>query len=112
MSDDYPFDTIPALLTRGEPDAPAVAAPDRPSLTFAGLRDLAKRTVSDLNKMGLGRGDRVAIVLPNGPEMATAFVTIASGAATAPLNPGYRSEEFDFYLSDLGATGLSGLRGA
>ncbi|MBU6499781.1 MAG: acyl--CoA ligase, partial [Rhodospirillales bacterium] len=39
----------------------------------------------------------------NGPEMASAFVTIACGATTAPLNPAYRGEEFDFYLSDLDA---------
>src|SRR5208283_367486 len=109
---DYPFDTIPALLARGEAHAPAIGAPDRLPLTYAGLRGLAKRTVAALNGMGLGRGDRVAIVLPNGPEMATAFVTIACGAATAPLNPGYRTEEFDFYLGDLGAKALIVLRGA
>ena len=109
---DYAFDTIPALLARGEADAPAVGAPDRPPLAYAGLRDLAERTVTALNGMGIGRGDRVAIVLPNGPEMATAFVTIACGAATAPLNPGYRTQEFDFYLADLGAKALIVLQGA
>ena len=109
---DYPFDTIPALLTRGEADAPAIGAPDRPPLTYAALRNLAERTVAALNGMGLGRGDRVAIVLPNGPEMAAAFVTIACGAATAPLNPGYRTPEFDFYLADLGAKALIVLQGA
>jgi acyl-CoA synthetase (AMP-forming)/AMP-acid ligase II len=109
---EYPFDTIPALLARGEAEAPAVGAPDRPALAYAGLRGLAQRTVAALNGMGIGRGDRVAIVLPNGPEMATAFVAIACGATTAPLNPGYRSEEFEFYLGDLGAKALIVLRGA
>src|SRR6185437_6119376 len=55
---------------------------------------------------GIGRNDRVAIVLPNGPDMAAAFVAIACGATTAPLNPAYRTEEFDFYLSDLNAKAL------
>ena len=41
-------------------------------------------------------------MLPNGPEMAAAFVAIAAGATTAPLNPAYRAEEFEFYLTDLG----------
>ena len=41
-----------------------------------------------LNARGVGRGDRVAIVLPNGPEMATAFLAVAATATTAPLNPG------------------------
>ncbi|MEM9232147.1 MAG: acyl--CoA ligase, partial [Pseudomonadota bacterium] len=44
--------------------------------------------------------------LPNGPEMATAFVTIAQAATTAPLNPGYREEEYEFYLNDLKAKAL------
>ncbi len=48
----------------------------------------------------------MAIVLPNGPEMAAAFVTIAGGATTAPLNPAYRGEEFEFYLTDLKAKAL------
>jgi acyl-CoA synthetase (AMP-forming)/AMP-acid ligase II len=38
--------------------------------------------------------------------MAAAFVAIACGATTAPLNPAYRTEEFDFYLSDLNAKAL------
>jgi acyl-CoA synthetase (AMP-forming)/AMP-acid ligase II len=64
------------------------------------------RTVAALAARGIGRNDRVAIVLPNGPEMATAFVAVAAGATTAPLNPAYRREEFDFYLRDLGAAAL------
>jgi acyl-CoA synthetase (AMP-forming)/AMP-acid ligase II len=39
----------------------------------------------------------------NGPEMAVAFLAVALVAASAPLNPGYKLEEFDFYLGDLGA---------
>ncbi len=53
--------------------------------------------------MGIGRNDRVAIVLDNGPEMAAAFVSVAAGATAAPLNPGYRADEFEFYLRDLNA---------
>ncbi len=56
--------------------------------------------------MGIGRGDRVAIVLPNGPEMAASFLAIGAGATTAPLNPGYKTDEFEFYLSDLNARAL------
>ena len=63
-------------------------------------------TVAALNTLGVGRGDRVGIVLPNGPEMATAFLGVAAGAVAAPLNPAYRAEEFEFYLSDLGAKAL------
>jgi len=59
-----------------------------------------------MNGFGIGRNDAVAIVLPNGPEMATAFLAIASAATSAPLNPAYRADEFDFYLTDLNARAL------
>ena len=103
MSSIYRADTVWEMLKQGLDETPAIGAPERPSLTHKSLRELAMRTVQSLNAMGIGRGDRVAIVLPNGPEMAAAFIAIACGATTAPLNPAYRAEEFDFYLSDLNA---------
>ena len=94
---------IPALLGAGADDAIALSAPGRPDLAYDGLRRHVEQTVAALNARGIGRGDRVAIVLPNGPEMASAFVSMAAGAATAPLNPAYKQPEFEFYLSDLRA---------
>ncbi|MDC8771215.1 acyl--CoA ligase [Roseateles albus] len=94
------------LLSTGQPEAPALSAPGRPPLSFAALRDLVVNTVSQLNALGLGANDRVAIVLNNGPEMAACFVACACGVASAPLNPGYRSDEFEFYLNDLQARAL------
>ncbi len=99
-------DTLHALLARATADAPAIGAPDRPWLTYAGLADQTARTLAALHRAGVGRGDRVAIVLPNGPEMASAFITVAQGAVTAPLNPAYKLDEFDFYLSDLKARAI------
>jgi len=93
-------------VVKGADDDAAIGAPERAPLTYAGLRHLIGNTVVSLNALGIGRNDRVAIVLPNGPEMAAAFVTIAAGATTAPLNPAYRAEEFEFYLTDLGAKAL------
>ncbi len=100
------MDTIIERTAKGGDDAPAILAPERPALTHGSLRRLMAETVTRLNGLGIGRGDRVAIVLPNGPEMATAFVSVAAAATTAPLNPGYREDEFDFYLSDIGAKAL------
>jgi len=99
-------DTIAALLATASPDAPAIGAPDRPWLTYAGLAAQTRATMSALHGAGIGRGDRVAIVLPNGPEMASAFITVAQSAVTAPLNPAYKLDEFDFYLSDLRARAI------
>src|SRR5262245_8504619 len=98
--------TISALLDAGRSDHPALLAPNRPPLTYAGLRDQVGRTVTAINLLGIGHNDRVAIILPNGPELASAFVGIAAGASAAPLNPAYREEDFRFYLSDLGAKAL------
>jgi acyl-CoA synthetase (AMP-forming)/AMP-acid ligase II len=107
----YLADTVGGLIEQGREGDLAVGAPGRPGLTHRGLRELARRTVEALNGMGIGLGDRVALVLPNGPEMATAFVSLACGATTAPLNPAYRAEEFEFYLTDLNARALVLLEG-
>jgi len=98
--------TINDLLQVGDDDNIALSGLDRPALRYSELRAQVTHTVAELNDLGIGRNDRVAIVLPNGPEMATAFISIASGATTAPLNPAYKKDEFDFYLSDLKAKAL------
>jgi len=98
--------TVAALLAAGADEDPAIAAPDRVPLCHRALRAQVGATVAALTRCGIGRGDRVAILLSNGPELASAFLSIAAGATTAPLNPGYRREEFDFYLADLGAQAL------
>jgi len=94
-------ETLWTALSRHPGGDIALAAPERPPLGYGALRALIADTVGVLNRLGVRRGGRVAIVLPNGPEMAAAFLAIGAGAATAPLNPAYREEEFDFYLSDL-----------
>jgi acyl-CoA synthetase (AMP-forming)/AMP-acid ligase II len=100
------------MLSHPEGSRVAIAAPSRPPLSHAGLRALVERTVARLNALGVGRNDRVAIVVPNGPEMASCFVAAACGVATAPLNPAYRADEFEFYLSDLDAKLLIVERGS
>ena len=97
---------IHALLKRGGRDDIAIAAPEREPLTYGGLRDQVGRTGDALAQAGIGPGDRVAIVLPNGPEMATTFLGAAAHATAAPLNPAYRVDEFAFYLEDLRAKAL------
>jgi len=100
------FDTIHSLIGAGSKDSAALCAPDRSALTFAGLSEQIARTTTRLNRLGIGRNDTVAIVLPNGPELAAAFLGIAAGATAAPLNPSYSEADFAYYLSDTGATAL------
>ena len=98
--------TVSALLADKDAGSNAIGAPGRGWLNYGGLRALAAQVESDLRAFGIGAADRVAIVLPNGPEMATAFVTIAQAAVTAPLNPAYQESEFSFYLQDLRAKAI------
>jgi len=99
-------ETLAALIAAHQDGARAIGAPGRDWLDFGGLRAQAGAVAAALHGAGVGRGDRVAIVLPNGPEMAAAFVTVAGVATTCPLNPAYRQDEFAFYLEDLKAKAI------
>ena len=79
--------TLASLLAQADGNATAVRAPGRDPLTFAGLRQLVAEAGNDLHRLGIGRGDRVAIVLPNGPEMAPAFLAFGSWASAATSQP-------------------------
>ena len=98
--------TVRDLLSSGSDDGLAITAPERPPITFDQLRRLTARIVASLNAKSISRNDRVAIVLPNGPDMACTFLGVTSGATAAPLNPAYTEDEFTFYLSDIRAKAL------
>ena len=101
-----PFTTLAEMVAQQPPEAVAFTAPACGPLTYGALSALTQDTMRTLNGLGIGRGDRVAMVLPNCPEMACAFVAVASCCSAAPLNTGYRAEEFEFYLGDLKARAL------
>ena len=95
--------TIADLLEAGAADRTAISSPGGVPLSYRALRSLVSETITVVRARGIAPNDRVAIVLDNGPEMAATFLSIASGATAAPLNPAYRAEEFEFYLTDLRA---------
>ncbi|MCJ7624101.1 MAG: AMP-binding protein, partial [Anaerolineaceae bacterium] len=97
---------------QNNPEAIAIDAPGRTPLTYNELHSFIKHATDKLNRSGIGRGDVIAIVLPNGPEMALAFLAIASTATAAPLNPAYRSSEYEFYLADLNIAAVLTLPGS
>lgn len=104
MNDLCATETLFRLIAAGS--GGALLAPDRHQLDRAGLARQMSRVGGALASHSIGAGERVAIVLDNGPEMATAFLGVAAHASAAPLNPAYRAEEFAFYLDDLGAKGV------
>jgi oxalate---CoA ligase len=99
-------DNVFELLNAGEGDAPAIIEPAGPTITYAQLREQVAHLAGQLNALGIGRNDRVAIVLPNGPEAALSFLAVAACATAAPLNQAYREDEFRFYMDDLKAKAL------
>lgn len=98
--------TLKDLIAEHPDAAIAIGEPGREWLTYAGLRTMALSVRQSLRSAGIGAQDRVAIVLANGSDMASAFISVAQAATTAPLNPNYREDEFAFYLQDLGAKAI------
>jgi acyl-CoA synthetase (AMP-forming)/AMP-acid ligase II len=89
-------------------DAPAVRTavimPDAGvSVTYGSLRTQVAAVADAFAAAGIGRGDRVAIALPNGLPVIVCFLAAAAAGTAAPLNPAYRPDEFSFYLGDTDA---------
>jgi acyl-CoA synthetase (AMP-forming)/AMP-acid ligase II len=101
-------ETLSAVVEAGEPGRIALFSPeDGTPVTARALAEQVERTAAALAGAGIERGDRVALVLPNGPEFVTLLLAVTSlGAAAAPLNPAYTRDEFAFYLDDLAPKAL------
>ncbi len=89
------------LLVTREPSATALSAQGLSDLAYGVFAALCDETAAALRARGLARNDKLAIVLPNGPNMAASFVATATAVTAAPLNPAYREDEFHFYMDDL-----------
>jgi acyl-CoA synthetase (AMP-forming)/AMP-acid ligase II/thioesterase domain-containing protein len=88
------------------PDVPAILAPGRAGLSHRDLLAQVDAAAGALRRHGLRPGQRVAVVLPNGPEMAVAFLAASTVCTCAPLNPALRPQEYEFHLADLKAAAV------
>ena len=70
-------------------------------LSYGEFKIFNEKISRQLAATNVKNNDRAAIVLPNGPLMASSFLSISSYMSAAPLNPSYKQEEFEFYLDDL-----------
>ena len=93
--------TLTALLRIADPNATAIMSIDGAAVTYRQVVDVVDRLTGQLRDLGVRRNDRVAIVLPNGPETALMTLGSTACATAAPLNPGYRLHELSLYLQDL-----------
>src|SRR5204862_8352441 len=99
--------TLMTLWSRQFASQPAVFIPDGPEVTYGQLQQQVEAVTAALREGGVQAGEPIAIVLPNGPEYLVAFLaTTWARAIAAPLNPGYKVEEFRFYLEDAGAKAI------
>ena len=83
------------------PNAPAIVSLEGDVLTYIELASRIDASATAIRRRGVAAHDRVAIVLPNGPLMAAAFLATTAAAAAAPLNPGLTDAEFRYYFDDL-----------
>src|SRR3954470_18578171 len=98
------FSCLPHILehqAKRIPNAPVILAPGRAPLSYIRLYQHIDEMERTLRAIGIARHDRVAVLLPNGPEMAVTILTVASSATCAPMNPAYGPEELDRYFADL-----------
>jgi acyl-CoA synthetase (AMP-forming)/AMP-acid ligase II len=103
--------TLNEVLQRGNAGATAIALPSGPRLTYSQLREQVHSCADVMARSGVGRGDRVALVFPNGVESIVLFLAAATAGSAAPFNPAYKESEFRFYLEDTAAKALVVPRG-
>src|SRR4051794_20753133 len=88
---------------RHHPDNPALRFEDR-SLSYRELEAMTIRASGALAGVGVARGDRVALMLPNVPAWVVAYVAILRlGAIAVTVNPGLTEQELDHAIGDSGA---------
>ncbi|MFP4375399.1 MAG: AMP-binding protein [Spirochaetales bacterium] len=77
------------------------------TLSYSELDENANRVAGGLEALGIGQGDRVAMMLPNIPEFASTFFGIQKlGAVAVPFNTMYKGREISFILKDSGAKAI------
>jgi len=82
-------------------DNAALTSETNSKLLYGELKLFVNKISRQLAGNGITNKDRAAIILPNGPYMASSFLAISSYMSAAPLNPAYKTNEYEFYLKDL-----------
>ena len=93
--------TIRDLINNNKDENIAITSDNNNVIKYSDLKKHIFDISGQLASQGITPSNRAAIVLPNGPEMATAFLSISSYMSAAPLNPSYKLKEYEFYLQDL-----------
>src|SRR5262245_42784302 len=98
------MNTLLELIQRAPGNATAVILPETGvRVSYDSLRTQVAAVADAFRSAGIGPGDRVAMSLPNGLDTIVCFLAASIAGTAAPLNPGYRYDEFAFYLDDTNA---------
>jgi acyl-CoA synthetase (AMP-forming)/AMP-acid ligase II len=96
--------TLLELLDAAPSDQIAVIIPESGiRVSYGLLREQVMSMADALAGLGIGPGDRVATVTPNGLPAIVSFLAASIAGTAAPLNFGYRFDEFRFYIEDTNA---------
>jgi len=96
--------TLLEVIGAAPPENIAIILPEAGiRVTYKQLREQVVEMADALASLGIGRGDRVATILPNGMPAIVSFLAASVAGTAAPLNPGYREDEISFYLEDTSA---------
>ena len=95
-----------AFYGRTAPNRDAMLAPGYPPLTYGALWGHTQDVVRGLRCLGVSRSERVAVVLPDGPEAAVAITAVASASVCVPLYAGFTTDEWRRYFTDLQVAAL------
>ena len=93
--------TIRNMINQQNDDLIFLTSEKNEKLSYGEFKIFNEKISRQLSAKNIINSDRAAIVLPNGPLMASSFLSISSYMSAAPLNPSYKQEEFEFYLDDL-----------
>src|SRR5690606_5948800 len=90
-----------ALHANSRPDQPFLGFCDEPALSFGAMDELTNRIANGLAQLGLKKGDRLAIVLPNCAEFVPLWFAAAKlGAVEVPVNPDLKGPLLNYVLND------------
>ena len=93
--------TIRNMINQQNDDLIFLTSEKNEKISYGEFKIFNEKISRQLAATNIINSDRAAIVLPNGPLMASSFLSISSYMSAAPLNPSYKQEEFEFYLDDL-----------
>ena len=94
-----------------DPDHNAIESPSLQPLTYRDLRDQIQYVVKTLNSSGFQRNDRIAVIIPAGPETAVMIISVMAGFTSVPLDPQSREQEYDLLFSHLKINAIVVMRG-